>query len=125
MNHHSLSPYSSETAVCLRGLLWGEGDTCWDTATGLGGLWGRRLFRVAALRILLGDSILGKQITQDVWPREASVAVTSRETSTKEDGQGPLWGVQDLSAPFLSLEYCVSNTGVLLKKNHLIPMNLM
>ena len=112
--------------MCLRGPLQGGGDTCCDTATGLGGLWGHRLLGWQPfLRILLGDSILGKQITRDVWPREASAAVPSRETSLKEDGQGPLWGIQNLSAPLLSLEYCVSNTGVLLKKNHLIPMNLM
>lgn len=72
MNHHSLSPCSvGETAVHLGGKPAGRRSYRLGSSNRFRGPVGTLAIRVAACRVLLGGSILGKQIIQPVRPREA------------------------------------------------------
>lgn len=104
----------------------GGEDTDWDFSNRSRGPVGTQAIRVAACRILLGDSILGKQIILDVCSREALICCNLQGELIKKNWQSPQWEVQNLSVPLLSSEHCVRyRTGVLLKKNHLVLMNMM
>lgn len=62
-----------------------------------------------------------------MWPREAPHCCNLQgEFLIEESGRGALSGVWDPSAPLLPSEWLIrGRTGVLLKENCLVPMNVM
>lgn len=84
---------------------------------------GTQAIKVSACRMLLGDSILGKQIPQDLWFQRPLAAVTSRETQTGAQAGSTVGGPGPASS---TPEHWIRHrAGALLKKNHLVLMNLV